>query len=87
MPPAGIDPTISAGERPQTYAIDCAANANGNNFGSCLFKISTSLHEDQIKFYDLYVIHILCTRHTTQLRGLSPRANYTDRAAAAGRRS
>jgi hypothetical protein len=22
MPPAGFDPTISAGERPQTYALD-----------------------------------------------------------------
>ena len=24
--PAGFEPTISAGERPQTYALDCAAN-------------------------------------------------------------
>ena len=25
MPPAGFEPTISAGERPQTYALDRAA--------------------------------------------------------------
>ena len=25
MPPLGIQPTISAGERPQTYALDRAA--------------------------------------------------------------
>ena len=25
MPPVGIEPTISAGERPQTYALDPAA--------------------------------------------------------------
>jgi len=30
---------------------------------------------------------IIRTTHKTKLRGLSPHANYTDRAAAAGRRS
>jgi len=25
MPPVGLEPTISAGERPQTYALDRAA--------------------------------------------------------------
>jgi hypothetical protein len=25
MPPLGFEPTIPAGERPQTYALDCAA--------------------------------------------------------------
>ena len=29
MPPAGFEPTISAGERPQTYAFDCAASGTG----------------------------------------------------------
>ena len=27
MPPAGFEPTILAGERPQTYALDLAATA------------------------------------------------------------
>ena len=30
MPPAGFEPTISAGERPQTYASDRAAIGTGN---------------------------------------------------------
>ena len=29
MPPVGFEPTISAGERPQTYALDCAATGTG----------------------------------------------------------
>jgi len=29
MPPVGFEPTISAGERPQTYAVDRAATATG----------------------------------------------------------
>ena len=30
MPPVGFEPTISAGERPQTYALDHAATGTGN---------------------------------------------------------
>ena len=30
MPPAGFEPTISAGERPQTYALDGAATGTGH---------------------------------------------------------
>jgi len=29
MNPVAFEPTISAGERPQTYALDCAATGNG----------------------------------------------------------
>jgi len=29
MPPAGFDTIISAGERPQTYALDLAATGTG----------------------------------------------------------
>ena len=29
MPPVGFEPTISAGERPQTYALDRTANGTG----------------------------------------------------------
>jgi len=25
MPPVGFEPTVPAGERPQTYALDCVA--------------------------------------------------------------
>ena len=30
MAPVGFEPTISAGERPQTYAFDRAATGTGN---------------------------------------------------------
>jgi len=29
MPPVGFEPTVSAGERPQTYALDRAAIGTG----------------------------------------------------------
>jgi hypothetical protein len=29
MPPMGFEPTIAAGERPQTYALDCVATETG----------------------------------------------------------
>jgi len=31
MPPAGFEPSVSAGERPQTHALDCVAIGNGIN--------------------------------------------------------
>ena len=31
IPPVGFEPTISAGERPQNYALDCTATGTGNN--------------------------------------------------------
>jgi len=31
MPPVGFEPTISAGERPQTYALDCAGSGTGKS--------------------------------------------------------
>ena len=31
MPPMEFEPTISAGERPQTYALDRAAAGNGKS--------------------------------------------------------
>ena len=32
MPPVGFEPTIPAGERPQTYALDRAATGTGFSF-------------------------------------------------------
>jgi len=34
--PLGFEPTISAGERPQTYVLDRAATGTGAQFISCL---------------------------------------------------
>ena len=36
MPPVGFEPTISAGERPKTYALDRAATGIGTKFGERL---------------------------------------------------
>ena len=33
MPPVGFEPTISAGEWPQTYALDRAATGTGRILG------------------------------------------------------
>jgi len=33
MPPVGFEPTISAGERPQTYALDRALTGTGYCLG------------------------------------------------------
>jgi hypothetical protein len=32
MPTAGFEPTISAGERPQTYALDRTATGTGSKY-------------------------------------------------------
>ena len=41
MPPAGFEPTISAGERPQTYALDRAATGTGYTLHlSCIIQHS-----------------------------------------------
>ena len=39
MPPVGFEPTISASERPQTYALDRAATGTGNHTISDTSKI------------------------------------------------
>jgi hypothetical protein len=31
MPPVGLEPTISAGQRPQAYALGCGYTGAGNN--------------------------------------------------------
>ena len=42
MPPLGLEPTISAGERQQTYSLDRAAAGTGN-------AISYPLHENSVR--------------------------------------
>ena len=41
MPPVGFEPTISAGERPQTYALDRAVTGTG----CCVFTVYNILHK------------------------------------------
>ena len=45
------------------------------------------LHVSRIRVKSLILRLLISYIYKTKLRGLSPRANYTDRAAAAGRRS
>ena len=51
MPRVGFEPTISAGERPKTYALDCAATGTG--LLTLLLKINSSLN---------YVSNTVCFR-------------------------
>jgi len=43
MPPVGFEPTISAGERPQTYALDRAATGTGHLNNSITYKYLDTL--------------------------------------------
>jgi len=45
MPPAGFEPTISAGERPQTYALDRAATGTDNILYSSLKYFRSGVHK------------------------------------------
>jgi hypothetical protein len=43
MLPLGFEPTISAGERPQSHALDRAATGTGNssnNVANCIFYLT-----------------------------------------------
>jgi hypothetical protein len=44
MPPLGFDSTISAGERPKTYALDRAANGTGNYISSIIINYMPQLY-------------------------------------------
>ena len=41
MPPVWFEPTISAGERPQTYALDRAATGTGTYYCMLYYSIAT----------------------------------------------
>jgi len=40
MPPVGFETTISAGERPKTYALERAATGTGKTIYMCVYNIS-----------------------------------------------
>ena len=56
MPPVGFEPTISGGERPQTYALDRAAPGTGvmSNYRRQIVRIfltdpkSSSLYDESL---------------------------------------
>ena len=47
MPPVGFEPTISAGEQPQTYVLDRTATETSNNY---------TVYLQQIKFLGYTVL-------------------------------
>ena len=49
MPPVGFEPTISAGERPQTYALDNAATGTGNIILTTKNTVTLTIHTDRAK--------------------------------------
>ena len=58
MPPVGFEPTISAGERPKTYALDPAATGTDFCFGIIVFLILSFLQilaERRQKFISLEI--------------------------------
>ena len=55
MPRVGFEPTISAGERPKTYALDRAATGTGHISG-CLQKLTTRLLANAAQVVQLYGI-------------------------------
>ena len=55
MPPVGFEPTISAGERPQTYALDCAATGAGKWWTLLLNKLMFCVHLLFLRRAQLYV--------------------------------
>ena len=57
MPPVGFEPTISAGERPKTYALDRTATGTG-----------TALLLSYLKSVLIYNFLILCTCRPSSAR-------------------
>ena len=71
MSPVGFEPTISAGERPQTHALDRAATGTGTVLIGSYFKISDVLpvlskgrqgkQRQLSRFETLYTVGLACT--------------------------
>ena len=55
MPPVGFEDTISAGERPKTYALDRAATGTGYELHYLYISLLLSLYDEykntQVKLY------------------------------------
>jgi len=50
MSPVGFEPTVSEGERPQTYALDRAATGTGIIINNLKFEINLELISMPLKF-------------------------------------
>ena len=72
MPPVGFEPTISAGERPHTYALDRAASGTGQCRYLTELKISPVVKKVQ-KYKNKWVQHV---RHWTETDRQTATLNY-----------
>ena len=64
MPPVGFEPTISAGERSQTYALDRAATGTGQRV--CCGSWNVSIHDQSREYNNTLIQFLHFTRHNTQ---------------------
>ena len=66
MPPVGFEPTISAGERPQTYALDRAATETDslNAISSTIWR--ENLDHNSLLLLLLHAIYGVATRKVSQ---------------------
>ena len=57
MLPVGFEPTISAGERPKTYALDCAATGTGEEHIDMLERLNglLILSTDKVKYFSKFL--------------------------------
>ena len=58
MPPVGLEPTVSADERPQTYALDLEATGTG------LLALTAAkiIEEYFLCFYEHYTCSLICDK-------------------------
>ena len=80
MPRVGFEPTISAGERPKTYALDRAATGTGTKFMAqdLYTKHFTEISATNIQSSDNFGLYVICVtgnmvnmKATTDLNQLS----------------
>ena len=74
MPPVGFEPTISAGERPQTYALDRAATTQ-----TLIIKKKKLLGPILSQFYSLFILITCVSKYLLKdiLPYLSTPSHYT----------
>ena len=59
MPPAGFEPTISAGGRPQSYALERAANGTGYYYYYYYYYYSFVYHQNtSFMVLDIFTITV-----------------------------
>ena len=64
-PPVGFEPTISAGERPQTYALDRAATGTGISFIYVIFMTQINQARRCNSFTSLFTSRLCVAQHVS----------------------